>query len=463
MDLSVLHQNNRAPSMKTNLIRLMIREALQELHESDNKSAAQQAHEMGLVHHGGPYWSKDGKVVAKTVNGKLVQIKAPEEGPSSPEPYGNEPPPLRGSRAERHKADKLVNGYQKKDKASGPTVVTPKNVPSPVYVTSLEEVVGAIQNAESLEARLGKDGAIRKIQDTLNAALSRLKAIERTKHDASKLAQLQKTVRHQVQVLRALRGEPVGQPGSGDPALMAQHKQVTVAGRHGMVDLIDETKGVAYVTWDDGTAGSVAINQIHESSVTSDVGIDESDASDQAKEMGLTYIGFGRYIDDSGDVVAKSIGGKLTRVEHEPVQDSDIDPAMEQKLDKIFNSAGMTFYSPKGLHHPSPGWNANKEMSKKDIPFDANGEKTVEKLLKMVGDPMRLLRWMIKKFKTETPNGKQRMLQYIGILRDMGVLERGGNANQMAQQTNTNPVVTNPEVPETGPKTPNRVHDLLQI
>jgi hypothetical protein len=48
------------------------------LNSLNEGNAADQAHKMGLVHHGGPYWSKDGKVVAKTVSDKLVKV-TPEE------------------------------------------------------------------------------------------------------------------------------------------------------------------------------------------------------------------------------------------------------------------------------------------------------------------------------------------------------------------------------------------------
>jgi hypothetical protein len=40
--------------------------------------AADQAHKLGLQHHGGPYWSKDGKIVAKTVKDTLVKVQPAE-------------------------------------------------------------------------------------------------------------------------------------------------------------------------------------------------------------------------------------------------------------------------------------------------------------------------------------------------------------------------------------------------
>ena len=55
--------------------------------------------------------------------------------------------------------------------------------------------------------------------------------------------------------------------------------------------------------------------------------LDESDASDKAKGMGLTYMKFGRYGKD-GKVTHKSIGGNLTAV------DKDEKPIKEPKSDK---------------------------------------------------------------------------------------------------------------------------------
>ena len=40
----------------------------------------------------------------------------------------------------------------------------------------------------------------------------------------------------------------------------------------------------------------------------------ESEASDQAKKQGLKHVGWGKYADNSGKVVAKSVGGKLQKV-----------------------------------------------------------------------------------------------------------------------------------------------------
>ena len=99
------------------------------------------------------------------------------------------------------------------------------------------------------------------------------------------------------------------------------------------------------------------------------------------------------------------------------------DPKTLKMMKKIFDSNGrwVPQSADTGATHINPGWNKTKE----DIPFDANGEETVAKLLQMVGDPMKLLRWLIKTYAKETPNGKQRLLQYMGILKKMGVLDQG--------------------------------------
>jgi hypothetical protein len=152
--------------------------------------------------------------------------------------------------------------------------------------------------------------------------------------------------------------------------------------------------------------------------------IDESEASDQAKQLGLHYAGFGRYMDPEGNYVADVVNGQLVKRET-PGQWEDpnpvIDPETDKVMKKIFDSNGE--WTPPiqntGSKKIIPGWNKTKQ----DIAFDANAEETVQKLLAMVGDPKRLLWWLLKKFKTETPNGKQRILQYIGCLKEMGVLE----------------------------------------
>jgi hypothetical protein len=147
----------------------------------------------------------------------------------------------------------------------------------------------------------------------------------------------------------------------------------------------------------------------------------ESEAHDQATKMGLTYVGFGRYIDNTGKVVAKSINGQLTRIQPEEMEDHGVDPETEKKMIALFKERGYDPYVANGDNHISPGW--NKGMDTDDIPFDANGEDTVMKLLAMVGDPAKLVRWLVKTFQKETPNGKKRILQYLGILKSMGLLD----------------------------------------
>lgn len=193
--------------------------------------------------------------------------------------------------------------------------------------------------------------------------------------------------------------------------------------------------------------------------------------ADQAKEMGLSYDGYGYWSDRSGKRVAQTVNGNLVKLDAQeppaeapkedpaasapvdggvpsgeapsgqdagdieaklaellkglkmPGEESDItDPALLKAVMKTFKSNGRWVPQSQdtGSTAIKPGWNKAYE----DIPYDANGEETVNKLLKMVGDPMKLLRWLIKTFKKETANGKQRIMQYISILKSMGVLDQ---------------------------------------
>ena len=123
---------------------------------------------------------------------------------------------------------------------------------------------------------------------------------------------------------------------------------------------------------------------------------------------------------DASDVEVKL--AELLKGLKMPGEESDItDPALLKAVMKTFKSNGRWVPQSQdtGSTAIKPGWNKAYE----DIPYDANGEETVNKLLKMVGDPMKLLRWLIKTFKKETANGKQRIMQYISILKSMGVLD----------------------------------------
>lgn len=161
----------------------------------------------------------------------------------------------------------------------------------------------------------------------------------------------------------------------------------------------------------------------------------ESEASEQAKKLGLVSKGWGRYYDKSGKLVAKSVNGRLVKVEdmgdestvpEDDGQELDIHPETSKEMDKLFAMFGhekkeYPYSRTKTPWHPrvKPGWNkgTGKEV---EVEFDANAEQTVAELLKKVGDPDKLMRWLVKKFKTATAKGKKRIAQYIGILKKMG-------------------------------------------
>lgn len=218
-----------------------------------------------------------------------------------------------------------------------------------------------------------------------------------------------------------------------------------------------------------------------EETLTEDDGPKKSPA-EQAKELGLEYSGYGYWVDPkTGERKAQTIDGNLVKVGVDSSNDREAppkkqpgltgggsdaptepsvtapddsdptpidDPKAKKKLDKetlkkllasvmdrkdldpdpetskqmkaLFKEAGRDPHAPEGKDHVSPRW--NQGMNTTDVPYDANGEQTVEKLLAMVGDPLRLLRWLVSTLKKETPNGKQRILQYIGILFDKGLI-----------------------------------------
>ncbi|MBW3546121.1 MAG: hypothetical protein KY428_11085 [Bacteroidetes bacterium] len=168
-----------------------------------------------------------------------------------------------------------------------------------------------------------------------------------------------------------------------------------------------------------------------------------TEASAQAKKLGLTYLGFGRWADETGNVVANTIDGKLvqkdTPEKPEEVEDDTYDLPDFGGEDDL-KKGGHWRYQGTGAPGINPGWNKGLTMAGDDIAFDANADKTVEKLLAKVGDPAKLLRWLVKKFAEETPNGKKRIAQYIGILEKMGVTEEpAGEAPAAAAPASNKP------------------------
>jgi hypothetical protein len=447
--------SDKSPSM----IRLMIREALRStLNEDDQdkkpeepkkpeapkepkagepaeppqqapkeESPAELAQRLGLIYQGwGKYADSTGKVVAKTVQGHLVRVQPGEEmaaASSTPDDPNS---------------------------MDGPTGEPSDNgeVPQAPVRGS-----GQYENPYEQPVALGSsDGRTQKIK-------------------RSDIGPVKKPT---PEIMQAR------QPGTIDPPLTKDGNpiEIEIQGKKGFVDYFDVDTRTAYVTFEDGTfgqfskkdrnagkyddpespyygqqkyqgphAGPDAEPEEDDSWGDDDLKpIKESEASDQAAQLGLTYIGFGRYIDQtSGKVVAKSVDGRLVKldVEEEPdMEPGSIDPVMEKALNHIFDSASDEAYNPKGLTHKSPGWNKDMDMVKKDVAFDANAEKTVQKLLAKVGDPMRLIRWLLKKFREETTNGKKRILQYLGVLKDMGIMpDADADGGQGAKQNGTSPDV----------------------
>ncbi len=151
--------------------------------------------------------------------------------------------------------------------------------------------------------------------------------------------------------------------------------------------------------------------------------------ADQAKKLGLTYAGWGKWMDDSGDIVAKTVNGELVKLTApEPAIDDDDDDTYELPDlggDGDYQKGGHWNYQPSGAPGINPGWNKGMTLAGDDSSFDANADETVQKLLAKVGDPGKLMRWLVKKFKEESANGKKRIAQYIGILKKMGFDEEG--------------------------------------
>lgn len=485
-ELGVTNSNPSAPDPKE-------MEKVNQPQEYDGTPAEQAAH-LGLEYLGWSYYGKDGQAIARSVDGKLVRLdpnklpptpkgqpsaddpyslgpqkpsgpqKIKLKGPSSavPEPYSDVPPPLaRDGRAQKTNLSKITGepapnadgtlantkpeDAKEKGSANGGAGTHKEYVPTHGYnvtkpTITPDDIEAAERDANALEARLGKDGAIKKLESTMLAAAERLKLKANHNSNSSDkrlgdLSRLEKAVHHNKRVLRALRGEPIGEPGEAN---VPTHKdgtpyEVNVNGKRGIVDMVDEKRKTLYVSFDDGSWAKIPFGHKEKDATSPDIqyGVEEaklteSDASDQASSLGLTYIGFGRYMDETGKVVAKSIDGKLVRIDPEDIEDEDlgIDPKLEKALQKMFDTAGQWDYNPQGHTHVSPGWNKGKELHKEDIPYDANGEQTVQKLLAMIGDPAKLVRWLLKTFKKETPNGKQRILGYLGIVKAMGLLDQ---------------------------------------
>jgi hypothetical protein len=183
--------------------------------------------------------------------------------------------------------------------------------------------------------------------------------------------------------------------------------------------------------------------------------VEISDAGVEAKQLGLIHKGWGRYFDKSGKMVARSINGKLVKVDSKTDQpskklnksknteipnqstNSEVTPDQPDiQIDKeaigyLIKEKGMTLIGRKPSidNEPRihPGW--NKKLLHAEVEFDANADETVARLMEMFkGDSVRLMKWLVKKFKEATPAGKQRLKQYMLIV--MKDMKQNGGATE---------------------------------
>lgn len=92
--------------------------------------------------------------------------------------------------------------------------------------------------------------------------------------------------------------------------------------------------------------------------------ISESDAAEQAKQLGLTYAGWGKWKDSTGKVVAKTVDGQLVKVEPgEEVPDHDGWDSNLGHVNPEFNDLPDKFaYEPgKGLYNRETGQDASDD------------------------------------------------------------------------------------------------------
>lgn len=191
--------------------------------------------------------------------------------------------------------------------------------------------------------------------------------------------------------------------------------------------------------------------------VTEALIVEITQAGEEAKQLGLLHKGWGRYADKTGKIVAKSVNGKLIKLqpsknipnpskkkqieapssqEAAPEQDATQDDSQvdKQGLTFLIKEKGMSLVGrkPSKDNEPrrNPGW--NKQLLHAEVEFDANADETVARLMEMFhGDTQRLMKWLLKKYKMATPSGKKRLKQYMLIvLKDVKQNSRGQESGE---------------------------------
>lgn len=444
-------------------------------------SPHEQALAMGLVdkkfgRYGDP---KTGKIVAKVIDGKLVKNdpEDPEERRQAPEPaksgfnyedpYGEDYPKPKGQLGAVPPTFAPVNPPNADAYADSAAPILPNNSGRPTKYNQ-KDISG--QQGVSRRDALSKDerdGYSNGGAGTFKGSVPTDGALVRTSQDGSSaswspdgpLDKPDVDISREREQASRLAGNMSKKYGNADKALevakrnrerveqefnaLQQHN--TNSSPERLKKLEDMQKIIDKLTWaEEALLKQRDGGKVEENVTSSKLGslvseeifaLLESSASEQAKKLGLIGKGWGRYADPStGQIVAKSVNGKLVRtsdigdeksVPEDDGREDDLNPDTSKEMDSLFNMFGheKKHYNSSATKTPMhsrvrPGW--NKGMGKEvEVEFDANADQTVAELLKKVGDPKKLMKWLIKKFKTATPKGKKRIAQYIGILKKL--------------------------------------------
>lgn len=125
--------------------------------------------------------------------------------------------------------------------------------------------------------------------------------------------------------------------------------------------------------------------------------IDESQAADQAKSMGLAYAGYGRWKDPkTGKIVAKTVQDKLVKVE------DDIPDGQSPH-----GNAPATGEAPEADAEFAPGSNYGGDIEKNE-PEAPTISTALERMLAAAGgDSMKLRKTLVKKFREGNPSAQK--------------------------------------------------------
>jgi hypothetical protein len=379
---------------------------------SEDTEASEQAKQLGLTHAGwGNYKDASGKVVARSIDGKLVKIEKKQAG--QPSTATKEP-------TADTKAPSTAAPAPAQPSTATPQTPTPKWAIVDKQTGTIDKIPGYGEEymAQAKAKKMGSRWEVKPISSfPPGTKFPWDKSEPKASTGTVDVVAGQKFVNTaDGKVVNLAAHFDVFPPDlkAGDK-VSVQYKSTGSKGYHVVTPVAAEPKAAAPASPPSAAPKSTALSK---EALLSELNFLKKATTKLGVEKTRELVK--KLAEESKDIDHRRRGMRLEAV-LDVLQKSwrDVPDEQDAALTAFLEQRGLEKVVPQGSGGPGihPGWNKARDV---ETAFDANADETVQKLLEMFkGNGPRLLRWLYKKLLTATSAGKERLGQYIGILMEL--------------------------------------------